>query len=644
MGEVSFVHPPPINNNKKKLQPTTSLVMNIVIVDGDENKHYNEQNSATMNSISCHRCRLGHRKCDKLLPICSRCKKLGVECVYKMDKRKRDICKPNPESSTGLPMEPLQKKSGPNPENTAQKVTNSNMVSLDESIDAQEGNIDDVGVLLNETDDIIDACSKIYAPSELGIPLEDIIMAFRPQIFSSKALPVMFPDNEQLLREEKTNQALWFALQAVVLRHLQSKSSFNIDYVKEKYLFTRSLRSVLRYLQLNTDNDGQLILHEELIGKFSREQLVQASDQMYNIAKSILLDPLIFPHITNDHKLAEVCTLLSNYSVQSGIRFEESEMFLRYVKSYIKRAKDLLEIDPDSKDYNGLNRELLEKQQTSLLGLIDAYLILKPLLWYLTHAFKQKDFFSNTKWFKKYLKLSIKEVGKLLNKEVNLSFDTMSFLSKNIQSLQRILEAISNDQDDLVTQLIKVRKVCNELRKIPAQQIGIRSDIWKFKIYAFESFAMEIASHNNLLQKEQMLLANDIYRELSSNLLVAMCGGTKSLIVIMFFTRIHLQHSIKLCMDTCTSDANLNAMIESLKILQNDLSLVEALNYKFNIPIYHEVINKIRLQIDMHKWYLSKMPSTLQVQTQQFNPPVGMENMETQETDNRSFLSQLFAE
>ncbi|OBA14611.1 uncharacterized protein OGAPODRAFT_51445, partial [Ogataea polymorpha] len=35
------------------------------------------------SSLACERCRLGKHKCDSKLPACSRCERLGVECLVR---------------------------------------------------------------------------------------------------------------------------------------------------------------------------------------------------------------------------------------------------------------------------------------------------------------------------------------------------------------------------------------------------------------------------------------------------------------------------------------------------------------------------------------------------------------------------------
>ncbi|KAF0980943.1 hypothetical protein FDP41_012731 [Naegleria fowleri] len=47
-----------------------------------------EQPIEQFSSIACVQCRKGHRKCDKRLPNCSNCKRLGKECSYRSPKKR----------------------------------------------------------------------------------------------------------------------------------------------------------------------------------------------------------------------------------------------------------------------------------------------------------------------------------------------------------------------------------------------------------------------------------------------------------------------------------------------------------------------------------------------------------------------------
>ncbi|KAL9651538.1 hypothetical protein ABK040_001484 [Willaertia magna] len=47
-----------------------------------------EQPIEQFSSIACVQCRRGHRKCDKKLPCCSNCKRLGKECSYRSPKKR----------------------------------------------------------------------------------------------------------------------------------------------------------------------------------------------------------------------------------------------------------------------------------------------------------------------------------------------------------------------------------------------------------------------------------------------------------------------------------------------------------------------------------------------------------------------------
>jgi hypothetical protein len=58
-------------------------------------------------AVACLNCRRGHRKCDKTLPKCSLCNKLGKECVYDYSIVKRHNPYPPTQSIPTLKLHPF---------------------------------------------------------------------------------------------------------------------------------------------------------------------------------------------------------------------------------------------------------------------------------------------------------------------------------------------------------------------------------------------------------------------------------------------------------------------------------------------------------------------------------------------------------
>lgn len=70
---------------------------------GAHSNSLREQPIEQFSSIACVQCRKGHRKCDKKLPNCSNCKRLGKECSYRSPKKRGPQPKKGEDNPLAIP-------------------------------------------------------------------------------------------------------------------------------------------------------------------------------------------------------------------------------------------------------------------------------------------------------------------------------------------------------------------------------------------------------------------------------------------------------------------------------------------------------------------------------------------------------------
>ena len=340
-----------------------------------------------------------------------------------------------------------------------------------------------LNALSSSSHQILDGCFQLVSPKEMGIHSDEFEHNLIAQFLYNKTIPnhLFHPQNEnsldqQAFLDQKASQALWFAFQAIALQQLPAmeKSPF-VNTAQETRLCERVLEKLL-YSMVNIKRNVSSLV--QLMCKFPRTLLMQASRNMCRLAEQILLDPKIFPFIGKHMVLAQACCFLVFYLLVIGEQPEEAAVFLKAVKVYADREQRVLDIAPANVT-NIISRQQLQTQQMVIQGLIDAYAAMKSALWFNSAAPKQNDFHTK-KSLHKFIKLSLQAalVGS------SYSSDSRLVLLKQHECLKRLKDILDNG-DDTKDQLYRFLLTCQEMRRdvtnLPVE--SFMNTIWH--IYVF---------------------------------------------------------------------------------------------------------------------------------------------------------------
>lgn len=467
---------------------------------------------------------------------------------------------------------------------------------------------------------ILDGCFKLVSPKEMGIHSDEFEHNLIAQFLWNKSAMAAQPQSEnsidqQAFLDQKASQALWFAFQAIALQQLPAmEKSPYVNTVQETRLCERVLEKLL-YSMVNIKRNVSSLV--QLMCKFPRTLLMQASRNMCKLAEQVLLDPKIFPFIGKHMVLAQACCFLVFYLLVIGEQPEEAAVFLKAVKVYADREQRVLDIAPANVT-NVISRQQLQTQQMVIQGLIDAYAAMKSTLWFNSAAPKQNDFHTK-KSLNKFIKLSLQAalVGS------SYSSDSRLVLLKQHECLKR-LKAILDSGDDTKDQLYRFLLTCQEMRR-DATNLPVESfmnTIWHIYVFNFEVFALEIAAAQlncdfAQLQSIQVNLANEIAQEWLNCLPVVISSGARSMNLLKFISRVHIQHSAQLCSNMNVTSDQSDVLTEALKFLQIDIIILDAIHNKYGVTKYREMSDQVKIQEQIHKRFLDQ---TLGLQTDNVVP------------------------
>lgn len=667
-----------------------------------------------LSANSCKKCRSGHRKCDRLLPSCSRCRKRGTPCVYEiLQKKKRKRRKQTVKNEEDEEQEHKDGKNKKKDSTDAENLFMYKQPKLDVSVQQPELNsspyslqLDSVLSLqsngstgdphrfmmlmgtksneysklfnssdnkgtnntidlndnfnndfrnINSNNEILQCCLKLLSPQILGmqsyshffkefqVPFSNSSSSSQSN-FNNRGNLLDYSSQVQSLDEflnEKATTALWYASQAVFLQHAPSiERSPYVDTALECRIFDRALKKIF-FSMIIVDRDKEVDTDwRHIMCRFPREQLLQMSKSMYTQAESILLDPKIFPYIGKHMTLAQTCCCLCFYLLVNGERSEEAEIFLKAVKLYAETEESVLNINLEAiADMN--TKKMLRTRQIVVQGLMDCYSSMKSVLWYNAYAPKLKNFYTMES-LEKFVKLSLQSVygG---NQYSNEARPLLAKQAEGLKRLQSILESESSPKTKLYNFLMTCQELRNDLNNVPNEKHFVT--MWKIYTYTFEVFALEIAAvqlhlegSNGQLHDTQVKLANEISREWFACLPIVMLSGARSMNLLKFITRVHIEHSDNLINNLnqkmlAISPNSTNAMIDALNFLQTDIIILDAIHDKYGISMFKELSDQLKKQEKTHKECLTRTAglwinnSSILVTNSNASPLTGMSSL-----------------
>lgn len=376
---------------------------------------------------------------------------------------------------------------------------------------------------------------------------------------------------------------------------------------------------------------GQFVFpFSHLMHKLSRRVLLRMANHMYQLCREILLDPNIFPHLANHFKLAQACSVLVFYLMSVGEINSEIHLFLKSVKVFTDRAKGIMHEhykivvvndvnDMSSGNGNGKNKKSTKikasASNTSISSIdsneetesvqslvtdhmVDAYLGQKVLLF-------QENFNFSTKSIRKFIKLLLRSLNQ--RKTNNLPYVNL-LATHQREALIKLKKILSDIEGNSLMQWNKFITTCRELRTLVKFQDRNPRSIWNFFAMSFEMYALQAVcsdeaneSIHRLLDTMQGNLANELIEMMMSNVSLSLFAGSRLRLFYEFITTIHLNNAKMLCMSI---SATKEELAESLKYLQMDSFIVDAVAAKHNNKRCRELHKELTKQIEHQKTLL----------------------------------------
>jgi hypothetical protein len=247
----------------------------------DSNKQYYR--------VSCVNCRSNHRKCDRILPSCTRCINRGETCCYIPPKNRGRPTSSNSDDDTTVALSQSTQYNSNHPVNANENTT----------------------VLSNNNN------------TAIAINLE-----IQPRFIVSNPIVISKPMTVTL--EEYANHAEWYATRALFV--LQARA------VKGQPQVVRSIcEQATKQLSKVAPNTSVNELYD-LIQRSSRSTLQQNALEMFHKAKEIVLKPNVYPNIATNGLLANACSTLATFLVLKQ-NITESKLFAGAVGVFIKQLK-----------------------------------------------------------------------------------------------------------------------------------------------------------------------------------------------------------------------------------------------------------------------------------------------------------------
>ncbi len=196
--------------------------------------------------VSCINCREGHRKCDRLLPICSLCQQRNISCVYQPPRKRRRKLDPNSveeEWETSI----VQYSTSNNDETSANHdfistPTNSSSSFTSSHLSKQ--------ISIPESNSIDKTTIQIYIQRMQSLDKRSIALAtliqqslsFLDQFHSFKTIletPLPLQQIQSLSRQYKIHFAFVQSIQAITYRQAESISNHPISEEEEQQAVER---------------------------------------------------------------------------------------------------------------------------------------------------------------------------------------------------------------------------------------------------------------------------------------------------------------------------------------------------------------------------------------------------------------------
>jgi hypothetical protein len=442
--------------------------------------------------------------------------------------------------------------------------------------------------------DLLDLCFTMFSFQE------ENKQYLTSQFLCKQSIPRSLCTLNQKTIDEKVKTAVWLSIQAVTL---QSMPCGDLQYYsspfQEEENFKRLFKCFYQY-SLSPDMDIDKVL--KMFQKYPREKVLIIADDMFQMAKKIVMEPGIYEQLPCNFLLVQSAFNMANYLIMSVDGIDDAKLLLSSIKVYFERIGDCKE-DFDLSHLSEYEYSQYMQYKQAVEKLAHMNTMTELTLWY-NYTPRTRKFYSEKK-LKKFLKriISAFKTNKCMELEMKYVIEQYK---EGIAQLVSILDNKLLNAQSIEHFVLICRTLRREQRLFP---------FWCIWVFMIETYAIEIALNRKSLKDEtaylrnmKIHLADEISRELVNSLPLVAVTAPRFAQVVVFAANTHLEQSEQLC---SKKDLQYDAELgECYNLLLADAAVCEVIVHKFGDKIFESMsarlLQRLKLRVQTHKEIMNK--------------------------------------
>jgi hypothetical protein len=389
----------------------------------------------------------------------------------------------------------------------------------------------------------------------------------------------------------RSKQALWFAYNAAALQTipLNRNEQAVSQLVAQKLLVSYDMWvSPPRLITIEKQN-------------YTALQLAESAEKMFQSAKEIILDPLVFQQIPFNITLIQSLFLMATYLSTTGERYDEAKLLISAMKVFLSREKHLLRANLEAPYLSEITKDLLSKQIQIIMkisGISAGFDFAMN-----TVRFSQIGVHKNTeKTIKKFLKKFSETFDlKFIKSEKILE----SFKSK-IDAGNRVLQMIKTPLQD-ATQLEQFLEGTSVMHKGEFEQTEKQFySFWSFTLFQIQYTITECVYQRcqdphelHKIKELRWRLANDMTEYCYENRILCSFVSGRIQTVLCYMAETHMEQSTELC----SYGASMQLVESCLENIKKDCIVFEEALAKMELARLRDIHNRLKHRIELHEQY-----------------------------------------
>jgi hypothetical protein len=391
--------------------------------------------------------------------------------------------------------------------------------------------------------------------------------------------------------ESRSRNAFWFAYNAAALQTVP----FNQNEQAASQIVAQKL--IVSY-DMMINRQSLLRIREQ---NYKPTQLAESAEKLFQSAKDIILDPLVYQQIPFNLTLVQALFLMATYLSTTGERHDEAKLLIATMQVYLSRERQVLKENLESNHLSENIRDAMVKQAQILMkmsGISTGFDFAMNII-----RLNQIGIHKNTeKLIRKFLKKYISEcdLQGIYTEVMAKSFKIK--MEAGYRIVQLLKPAIHN-----ATRLEQFMEETSLMHKGEYEQSERQfTTFWSFTLFQIQ-YAIAEATYQrcqdplelHTVKDIRWRLANDITSYCYENRILCsfVCGCIQG--VLHYMAEIHIEQSTELC----SYGASLNQLESSLDNLKKDCSIYEEALAKMEIPNIRNVYNQLKNRVTMHEQY-----------------------------------------